>query len=314
MSEQLGAVEFAKLFGTSVDALPAACLDLIRTYDFRYQRFSGRIEEQLLLDVLTAIDSGTFSTAGPEGKGRWDRGWAENLERLQATGGDLAALVPDYIRPLQAVRFDGQYVMPRDPQFELHWYEVFQAWLFETYFKDADTIYEFGCGSGINLAALAQMYPKKRYIGLDWAPASKGIVDALGARYGWTMEGRVFDFFHPDEGLEIERGALVFTLGALEQTGRRWRAFLDYLLRFEPSLCVNIEPVVEWYTDDTLVDYAAKQFHTTRRYWEGFPAYLHELEQTGRATILKQKRSRFGSLYIEGYSQIIWRPIPPSGS
>ena len=29
----------------------------------------------------------------------------------------------------------------------------------------------------------------------------------------------------------------------------------------------------------------------------------------GRVEILKRKRSHFGSLYLEGYSQLIWRPV-----
>ena len=308
MSDFLDVAGFAELFGTTTDALPSECLALINKYDFRYKRLSGGAEERTLLGILTAIDSG-FTLAGPEGKGRWEKGWGENLARLKAQDGDLSALVPDYIRPLQPVRLNGQYVLPIDPEFELHWYDVFQEWLFRTYFKDAKVVYEFGCGSGINLAKLAKMYSHKRYVGLDWAESSKGIVDELSCGYGWNMEGRIFDFFQPDETLKIEEGAVVFTLGALEQTGRRYDAFIDYLLRFRPSLCIFIEPVVEWYTNDTLADYAAKRFHRERHYWEGFPKRLRELEQAGKVEIVKQKRSGFGSLYIEGYSQSIWKPL-----
>lgn len=313
MSETLDGVEcldaegFAKLFGLpDAGALPPECLSLIEKYDLRYRPMAEFEQQHQVLRVLQAVDEGDFTTAGPEGKARWEKGWGENLARLKA--GEADALVPKYIRPNQPVRLFGRYVTPLDPEFELHWYDVFQEWLFRTYFAEARTVYEFGCGSGINLQRLATMYPGKRYVGLDWVQASAEIVDELGRREGWDMEGRVFDFFWPDDALEIEEGAVVFTLAALEQTGTGWRPFLDYLRRFRPSLCVFVEPFVEWYTDDTLVDYAAIWFHRARGYLEGLAPALRELQQEGKAEILRAKRSYFGSLYLEGYSQLVWRP------
>ena len=304
----LGLEDFALLFGVSVDSLPEYCRALIAAGDFRYRVLAGEERDQVLLEVLKQIDSGQFTTAGKEGKGRWEKGWAENLEDFRKSDRDLSKLVPKYIRPHQAVRLHQNYVMPLDPNFELKWYEIFQRWLFATYFKEAKVVYEFGCGSGINLAALAMLYPDKRYIGLDWAVASKEIVNEMAQAYGWNMQGQLFDFFHPDESVKIEEDSVVFTLGALEQTGRDHEAFLQYLLGMSPWLCVNIEPIVEWYDENLLVDYAAIRFHKARKYWEGFPARLQELEREGRVEILEMKRSYFGSLYLEGYSQTIWRP------
>jgi hypothetical protein len=72
---------------------------------------------------------------------------------------------------------------------------------------------------------------------------------------------------------------------------------------------VTIEPIVEWYDADDPIDLAAIRFHTARNYWRGFPAKLAALERDGRVEVLARKRSYFGSLYIEGYSQLIWRPV-----
>ena len=65
---------------------------------------------------------------------------------------------------------------------------------------------------------------------------------------------------------------------------------------------------VEGVDDQNSVDLAAIRFHEQRNYWRGFPKKLAELKEAGTIEILKQKRSYFGSLYIEGYSQFIWRP------
>jgi hypothetical protein len=102
---------------------------------------------------------------------------------------------------------------------------------------------------------------------------------------------------------------VVLTVGALEQTGTEWGPFLDWLLAARPMRVVTIEPIVEWYDPDDPVDLAAIRFHTARNYWRGFPAKLAALEEAGRVEVLARKRSYFGSLYIEGYSQLVWRPV-----
>ena len=123
------------------------------------------------------------------------------------------------------------------------------------------------------------------------------------------MQGRRFDFFAPDHTLALAPNSVVLTIGALEQTGRNFEAFLDYLLRQSPGLCVHIEPIVEWYDPEQIVDDAAIRFHRARNYLDGFATRLEALARDGRIQILKRKRSLFGSLFMEGYSQLIWRPV-----
>ena len=308
MHYELTLEDFARRYGTTVNDIPDDCRKLIAQHDFRYRELEGDERDQVLLDVLKRIDSGQFSVAGKEGKARWEKGWSENLESFIEHGRDLSRLVPKYIRPNQPLRLDQNYVMPSDPSFELNWYEIFRLWLFRTYFSDVGSVYEFGCGSGFNLTVLAKLYPEKVLYGLDWAAASIDIVNELAKAYGWSMQGLLFDFFAPDESVKIADNSAVLTIGAVEQTGRDWESFLQYLLKASPELCVHVEPILEWYDENNLIDYAAIKFHKQRNYWEGFPNRLIELKNEGKVEILKTKRSYFGSLYIEGYSQIIWRP------
>jgi SAM-dependent methyltransferase len=306
--QRLGVPDFARLFGTSPSEMPDDCQSLIGAGDFRFRRLTAQERETVLGDVLRTIDSDQFDVAGPSRREKWERGWAENLQGLR-DGEDLAELVPRYIRPGQPLRLQQDYVMPLDARFELKWFEVFRTWLFRTYFEPADVVYEFGCGSGFNLAELARLYPTKEYYGLDWARASTEIVNELGERFGWRMRGQPFDFFAPDRSVKIRDNAVVFTIGALEQTGTNHDAFLEYLLESEPALCVHVEPIIEWYDADHPIDAAAIRFHRRRGYWSGFPEKLRALEKDGRVRILKTQRAHFGSLYIEGYSQLIWMPV-----
>ena len=300
--------DFARLFGTTVNGIPQDCRELISKSDFRYRKLNGGERDQVLLSVLKRIDSGQFTQAGKESKARWEKGWAENLRSFIEQSHDLSKLVPKFLKPAQPLRIYQDYAMPADPNFEFNWYDVFRHWLFRTYLEDVETVYEFGCGSGYNLAVLAQLYPDKRLYGLDWAAASKDTVNELGRTYGWNMLGLIFDFFAPDWSIKIVGNSAVLTIGALEQTGRDYESFLQYVLECRPSLCLHVEPIVEWYDESNLIDYVAVRFHRARKYWEGFPNRLRQLENEGKIEILKTCRSYFGSLYHDGYSYLVWRP------
>jgi SAM-dependent methyltransferase len=304
----LGAREFARLFGVESETLAPELRARIAAQDFRHRVLDDAAQLALAEEIVARVEAGTFTTAGPEGKARWDRGWGENLAALRASGGDPRALRPRYIREAQPVRLFRRWAVPADAEFEARWYEIFRDWLATTFLADADAIFEFGCGSGHNLAALAERFPEKRLVGLDWSAASLDILAELAWRHGWKVEGRLFDFFRPDPALVLPPRSVVLTVGALEQTGSEWGAFVDWLLAARPMRVVTIEPIVEWYDADDPVDLAAIRFHTARNYWRGFPARLAALEEAGRVEVLARKRSYFGSLYIEGYSQLIWRP------
>lgn len=307
--QELTTGDFARLFDTTLKDIETNFGDKIAGKDFRYRIIEGVELDQVLENILKTIDSGELSLAGPEGKARWEKGWGENLHSLESCNFDVTQLVPKYIRKNQPVRLDQRYVMPVDSQFEFNWYTIFREWFFKTYLKDFDNIYEFGCGSGFNLVVLANLFPEKKLFGMDWASASMNIANKLSTVYGWKMEGRLFDFFAPDRSLKIAPNSAVITIGALEQTGKNFEEFLQYLLDSKPALCAHIEPICEWYDDKVPADQAAIRFHKARKYWEGFPQRLEALEREGKVEILKRKRSFFGSLFLEGYSQIIWKPI-----
>ena len=301
--------DFAELFGADSASLPPQAKELITSEDWSYQPLEGEHLDDLLSDFLTRIRSRSFSIVVANDKSRWVKGWSENLDDFVASKGDPVALAPKYIRPNLPVRLFRRFVLPRQSRFELNWYRVFQEWLFRTYLTDYETIFEFGSGSGINVALLAQMFPEKRIVGLDWAEPACEIVNSMRRLRGWNVVGRQFDFFNPDHSLDVPPNSVVFTVGALEQTSMRHGAFIDFLLEKKPKLCVFIEPIRDWYDPANLADHLAIRAHDVRNFWKGFPERLKELAQTGRAEIIKQKRADFGSLVLEGYSQNIWRPL-----
>ena len=307
---KLALADFYSLFGAKRDDFTGVQARTIgKGEKFAVSLLGPAETETVAVSVLKRINSPDLTVAGDSGSNRrWEKGWAENLQDFDPKMG-FESLRPKYVRSGQPVRLFQNYVIPKNPDFEYEWYKIFLEYLARKYMGGSDTIYEFGCGSGINVAFLSQFFKnKKRIWGLDWAQSSVRIVEAM-ARAGYNVEGRTFNFFEPDESFKLAEGSTVLTVGAMEQTGPRYLRFIDYLLKQRVALCVNIEPIVEWYDQSKLVDYLAVLFHERRKYWSGFPALLDGLQRKGKVNIVKQKRSFFGSLYIEGYSQNIWKPL-----
>jgi len=294
--------DFARSFGTTVDDIPDSCRDIIAKSDFRYEILKGEERDKVLLDVLKKIKSDTQIIGAPEREDAWEKGWEENLQDFIQSGHDLNKLVPKFIRPNQAIRLDQNYIMPCNPDFELDYFSAFRLWLFEKYLKEFDSIYEF------NLVVLARLYPEKNLYGLDFVPSSVNLVNEIGKAYNWNMRGHLFDMLSPDENLEIGDNSAIFTIGAVEQLAGKFEAFLQFLLKRSPALCMHVEPTIELYDENNLIDYLAIKFHRKRGYTENYLTRLRELETQNRIEILKAKRPFFGSLYMEGYSYIVWRP------
>jgi hypothetical protein len=301
--------DFARLLGVQADALPSGCRTLIEEGNWGYDFLEGQELDDLVTSLLDRIRRKDFAVVVPGDKSRWVRGWGENLDQFVASKGDLDALAPKYVRPDTPVRLFRRYVRTADPVFEQNWRRVYQEWLFATYFADAPRLYEFGCGSGMHVAALAEKYPDKTIVGLDWAEPSVEIVENMRRFRGLRTEGRLFDFYNPDYSIDFPPGSVVYTFAALEQISDKYGAFVEFLMKKKPKLCVFIEPIVEWYDPANFIDHIARRSHETRNFLKGLPAGLKKLEDAGKIEVLKRHRVEFGSLLHEGYSQFVWRPL-----
>ena len=295
--------------GASSGVLPDGYAELLQQANLSYRILQGQEKDQVILNVLRRIDAGDLSPSGEARRDDWEKGWRENLEQFTESRYDLEALIPKFIRPKPLVRLRQEYAETAHPRFEWNFFQIFRRWLFTSWFAEVDSIYEFGCGPGYNFVALHEMYPDKQLYGLDWAQSAVDLVNLLARTHGMKLEGRSFDFFAPDEDLHLEPNSGVLTICALEQTGRRFERFVDYLMQQKPRVVVQMEPAVEWYDPENLVDYLAIRYHRARGYLEGFYPRLVELASQGRIQILHQRRPQFGSLFHEGYSFVAWRPV-----
>ena len=305
----INSADFCKAFAASEDEFSIICRQSMKDSDFSYKRLNKKQRDKVILHVLNKIDGDMQIIGAKERTLVWEKGWAENLKAFNEHNNSLDALIPKFIREHQPIRYDGDYIMPTNPRFEYDFMTVFRIWLFQKHLASYSNIYEFGCGSGINLALLASLFPEKSLYGLDFVQSSVDLINKIGNTKKWRLSGYLFDMIKPNNDFKLAKNSAVFTFGALEQLASKTENFIQYLLEQKPGVCIHVEPTVELYDENILFDYLAIKFHRKRGYTEKFLPRIKQLEAEGKACLLKVKRLNFGSLFMEGYTYIIWQPV-----
>lgn len=304
---ELAQQDFAYLFGTTIQDIPNECQALIKKFDFRYENINSSEYDRIIQNVIETITSDSLSVVGPQRKAEWEKGWSENLQNFVASNFNLDELIPKFIKRNEFIRINGNYVLPTNPYFETCFVEVLRTYLFKKYFSEVSTVYEFGCGTGLNLVSLAKIFPEKMLFGLDWSAVSCDIVNKIAMTQNLNLKGILFDMYSPDYHLDIDEDSAIFTIGAMEQLGKNFEPFLQFLLEKKPSICINLETIYELYDQSSLFDYVAAKYLEKRRYLQDYLPRLKQLEVDGRIEIIKIQKT-FGSFYHDGYSFIVWKP------
>lgn len=304
---RLGSRDFEESFG---ETLSPYVRQRIERYDFRYRLPERSERDAWLQRIVRVLLQGAATPAGTHRQGEWAAGWGQNLGRFLENPG-LDAMVPGYFGKYQLIRWKQDFIVPLNPLFERNSLAIIQDWLFDSYLRKAKTVYEFGCGTGHNLFRVRDVNPDATLYGLDWSETSQKLLGEV-ARSGLDgrMKGIHFNLFEPDPGFSLEPGACVVTVAALEQLGQRFIPFLEYILSQPVSLCIHIEPIAELLDPDNLLDDLSLAYFKLRNYLDGYLTRLRALEDEGALRILRAQRSYIGSLFIDGYSVIVWSPRP----
>lgn len=304
--------QFKALFGCHTAESGSILEDVLKTYkgyDFSYRLASSQEEREIILEILKKISSQDSVPSGRHRYEDWENGWQENLELFVKSGFETSVLTPKYYRDGQAARLKNNFIFPFRNDFIFTYFDVFRKWILYTYLSPFDHVYEFGCGTAINLLALAEKYSHKEYFGFDWSLSSVKIIDHLRDRLGLNINGGRIDFFKPMPPIGLKKNAGVFTFSALEQIGEKTEYFINLMITEKPNLVVNIEPVNEFYDKDNLLDYLALTYHTKRNYLHNYYTRLRELEHQGAIKILFNFHHQVGNIYNTTASYIIWKPL-----
>lgn len=297
---------FADMFGVDIKHLPSLTKKAIKQSNFRYQIIDSREYDEAILRILKTLFSDTVKTAGPHRLLDWEKGWGENLQDFTESNYDLHQLIPKFVKKGEYIRFQGHFIKTESDSFETDFVTVMRYFLFIRYFKEINTLYEFGAGTGLNLVAASEIFPNMKLVGLDWAQSSVDIVSALQKKLHIPISGKKFNLFNPEKNYLLDKNAGVLTIGTLEQLGSNFEPFIRFLLANKPQVCIHIETIYEVYNQDNLFDYLAAKYLEKRNYLQGFLSFLQKLEKKKIVKILDVRRT-FGSFYHDGYTYIVWR-------
>lgn len=300
--------EFAKSFGTTPQDIIKKCGDMIEVVDgIDYWDLSSNERDNAIVEIMTKIETDVQKIGKAKRTKVWRDGWTESRNKFFKSN-DYKDFIPKFIRPNKLIRFN-QDLVKGEAEFELKFYKVFRQWLFKTYFAKSDHIYEFGCGSNWNLIALAELFADKELHGSDFVQSAIDIGKYLSAVKGLNIDTRPFNLKKPDQDYRVQANSSLFTIGVIEQLAGEFESFIDWILFRQEKLnyCIHVEPTIELYDENNLIDNLAIKFHKKRGYTEGFLPYLQKLEKKGRIEIIKVKRLYFGSFMMEGYNLIVWK-------
>lgn len=281
----------------------------IEKHPFIYTNFSKIERDSWLLRIVKTINDYNVIPAGEHRLNQWEMGWHENLAILKKIKID-DALIPRYFGKYNAVRWKQDLIKPLSINFEYNMLAVIEYWLFEKYLGGVSSIYEFGCGTGHNLLRARQVNKTAVLHGCDWTTTTEKIISLLrDIGIEKKINGHIFNFFDPDNNLHMDRDSAVYTVAALEQAGHNFKNFITYLLNNKPKICIHIEPIAELLDETNFLDYLSVEYFKKRNYLSGFIHFLKKLEVDGRIKIHLAQRTSIGSLFVDGYSVVVWSPV-----
>jgi len=280
-------------------------IDLFNKFDWEYKLLDNKQQMSETLNLLQYIRSDKQQVSDPTRKQVWSKGWEENLQAFLRDG-NTGSLIPKFFKKELISRLHKQLIYHKCDTFILNFFTILQNFIFKKYFSNYDNIYEFGCGSGINIVSLHQMFPDKKLYGCDFVQPSIDIINILSKKLDVNANGVLFDMSNPSYGFKIVPNSCVLTSDSIEQIPNGFRKFIDYLVYNKVELCCHIEPCIEMYDENNIVDMTAILFHEKRGYTIGLLPYLTELETEGKINIIHKKRTFIGTQRMEGFNVIMW--------
>jgi hypothetical protein len=242
--------------------------------------------------------------AGPHRLNDWERGWGGYG---LCTNPSTSEVVPYYFKTSEFIRLGRSVVKDKTGFLELALLRCIQYVVFNSLFRsfNCNAIVEFGAGCGHNLLHLKSFLGGFSAYATDWATTGvehmkeKGIVE--GANCG------ILDFFKPStyHQPEISTPYLAFTNAALEQTGKDFVPFMNYLINNRFTVGgIHIEPIRELHDLSNPLDMESLNYIKKRGYLDGFVGFLSSVKHV---TIRHIKKYNLGSRFISGYQVLAWQ-------
>lgn len=276
--------------------------------ELKYAELNNSERDDVILHILNTLE-GEVSVAGPHRNKDWELGWHENFQNY-ILNKDSTAIIPKYFDKHPIVRWKQNWIKSSSSSLEYDMFSTLIDWVIDTNLVSFESIYEFGCGTGHNLIRMRERFPQANLVGLDWATSSQSLINEFAAKTNdIKLQSANFDFMNPNYDLEIQTNSAVITIAALEQTGENFKEFINYLIASKVELVLHIEPINELLDENKLIDNLSIRYFRKRNYLNGLLTHLKGLQEVGKIKITNTQRSFVGSMYIDGYSIVAWKPL-----
>ncbi len=305
---EVSKTEFEKIFLLKNEKLEKNAIDILNKKNLKFCNISEDEKEKIKLFILKKVYGNELWVSGNKKRYIWERGWRQNL-LLFKKNKNTDSLTPKFLGSKRYLRYEKSWIKPNNKNFEFDLIEVYRTHIFKKYFFNVKNIYEFGCGSAQHIVRLGELFPDKNIFGLDWAKSSIDILKNLSLKKNKNFKGILFDMFNPNNKKKIHNNSAFLTVGALEQLGKNFRPFLNYMLKKKPKVVVHFETMDEFYNENSLFDYLAKIYDRKRNYLSGYFEALKKLEKQKKIKIMRVKKIDFGSMMHDSYSTIVWRTV-----
>jgi hypothetical protein len=289
---------------------------ILEKENIEYRFLDSKENQSVFDDINSKLQNDDFNDVSEENaeitKSRhtvWNSVWDETFEKYAATNFNDDALNPKFVGGNHIFRLKGRFAESKSLSIEFLFYKLARTWMIKNFLQQVDEVWELGCGSGFNIAYLADQMPQKKifFFGLDWAKGSQKILDAMAVAKKVKISGGHIDFFNPPQRLSL-KSAAVFTFCALEQIGHRHKKITETIIASKPKFCIHMEPIIENYDPNDAFDKLAYDYHIKRGYLNGFKQNLYRLQDKKRIEILYDHRMYIGSYFHEGFNLIVWTP------
>ena len=267
-------------------------------------------QSELLIEVSQSLDKLRQYPSLDQRIENWDKRWNYTLDRIKTEGVNINSLRPTYFGN-RLLRLDGQFILAPDDNFEFDMHVSILRVLFEHYLSEIDLFIELGCGTGLNLFLLSQMFPTGNFWGGDWASASQKILSLITQETKTNINSFNFNFKNMGkfEQINLPKRSAILTIHALEQVGSKFENTLKFILEQNVELVFHIEPLIELYNQESELDNVALIYHRHLNYLTGYLPEIRRLEKAGDIEILECRRLGFGGTWHEAYGLLVWRHI-----
>ena len=305
---KLNIIDFEKFFKLKKNEI----LNLSPQFDsLNYDVVKGEKKNRLINDIIKIIFiTKKFRVVNKNSVNVWNKGWREIYEKIKNKKFTEDLLKPQYFSLHPIMRYNDMYIQS-SKYFSYQMDQLIRKLVLYKFIKKTKKIIELGSGTGNNQLLINKIFPNIEQVASDWSDSSISINKLLAKKINKkiiTVKFNMVDLRGWNK-FDITKDTLLLTTHSLEQISDNSYGLLKKILNSKIRRIINIEPIIENYNQDNLLDFLAISFHKKKNYLVNWLTNLRKLEQEKKIRFIFNKRFKFGDKFHEAYSIIVWEKI-----